>query len=92
MAWNGVQFAWNRQATTRFDAAQRLADTLSRYVRLYHHQIPQRALGHIAPVQALQDWQEKCPRLFKKKVYNLTGLNMKIEILGIVSGVVRMTP
>ena len=62
-------------ATTRCDAAQRLADTLSRYVRLYNHQIPQRALGHLSPVQALQDWQEKCPRLFKKKVYNLTGLD-----------------
>jgi hypothetical protein len=43
-------------ATTRFDSAQSLADTLSRYVRLYNHQIPQRALGHMAPVQALQDW------------------------------------
>ena len=53
-------------ATTHFDAAQRLEDTLSRYVRLYNHQIPQR---HIAPVQALQDWQEKRPELFKKKVY-----------------------
>jgi transposase InsO family protein len=48
-------------ATTRFDSAQRLEDTLSRSVRLYNHQIPQRALGHIAPVQALQDWQEKVP-------------------------------
>ena len=38
-------------ATTRFDAAQSLEDTLSRYVRLYNHQIPQRALGHIAPVR-----------------------------------------
>jgi transposase InsO family protein len=62
-------------ATTRFDAAQRLEDTLSRSVRRYHHQIPHRALGHIAPVQALQDWQEKRPELFKKKVYNLTGLD-----------------
>ncbi len=62
-------------ATTRFDSAQSLADTLSRYVRLYNHHIPQRALGHLSPVQALQDWQEKCPRLFKKKVYNLTGLD-----------------
>jgi len=62
-------------ATTRFDAAQSLADTLSRYVRLYNHHIPQRALGHIAPVQALQDWQGRCPALFKKKVYNLTGLD-----------------
>ena len=62
-------------ATTRFDSAQSLADTLSRYVRLYNHQIPQRALGHLSPVQALQDWQERCPGLFKKKVYNLTGLD-----------------
>ena len=62
-------------ATTRFDAAQSLEDTLSRYVRRYNHHIPQRALGHIAPVQALQDWQEKRPELFKKKVYNLTGLD-----------------
>ena len=62
-------------ATTRFDSAQSLADTLSRYVRLYNHQIPQRALGHLSPVQALQDWQERCPELFKKKVYNLTGLD-----------------
>ncbi len=61
--------------TTRFDAAQSLADTLSRLVRLYNHQIRQRALGHIAPVQALQDWQKRCPELFKKKVYNLTGLD-----------------
>jgi transposase InsO family protein len=62
-------------ATTRFDSAQSLEDTLSRYVRLYNHHIPQRALGHLSPVQALQDWQEKCPSLFKKKVYNLTGLD-----------------
>jgi hypothetical protein len=52
-------------ATTRFDAAQNLEDTLSRYVRLYNHQIPQKALGHRSPVQALQDWQERCPKLFK---------------------------
>jgi hypothetical protein len=62
-------------ATTRFDSAQSLADTLGRYVRLYNHQIPQRALGHLSPVQALQDWQERCPELFKKKVYNHTGLD-----------------
>ena len=62
-------------ATTRLDAAQRLEDTLSRSVRRYHHQIPHRALGHIAPVQALQDWQEKRPERFKKKAYNLTGLD-----------------
>ena len=61
--------------TDRFDSAAILAKTLGRYVRLYNHQIPQRALGHIAPIQALQDWQEKRPELFVKKVYNLTGLD-----------------
>ncbi len=38
--------------------------------------MPQRALGHLSPVQALQDWQGRCPELFKKKVYNLTGLDV----------------
>jgi hypothetical protein len=54
-------------ATTRFDLAQSLEDTLSRYVRLYNHQIPQRVLGHLSPVQALKEWQEKRPELFKNK-------------------------
>ena len=52
-----------------------LADTLTRYVRLYNHQIPQKALGHIAPVQALKEWQHKDPKRFKKRIHNLTGFN-----------------
>ncbi len=71
-------------ATTRFDAAQNLEDTLCRSVRRYHHQIPQRALGHITPVQGLQGGQEKCPRLFKKKVYNLMGLDNHYQSTGSV--------
>jgi transposase-like protein len=63
-------------ATTYFDASQALADTLTRYVRLYNHQIPQKALGHLSPVQALKDWQQKEPKRFKKQVYNLTGLEI----------------
>ncbi len=55
-------------ATTRFDSAQSLEENLSRYVRLYNHHIPQRSLGHLSPVQALKDWQEKCPELFKRKM------------------------
>ena len=37
-------------ATTRFDSAQHLEDTLSRSVRQYNHHIPQRALGYLTPV------------------------------------------
>ncbi len=62
-------------ATTRFEAAANLEETLTRYVRWYNHQIPQKALGHISPVEALKDWQKQRPELFKMKVYNLTGLD-----------------
>ncbi len=65
-------------ATTRFDAAANLEETLIRYVRLYNHQIPQKALGHISPVEALKNWQEQRPELFKKKVYNLAELDTYI--------------
>ncbi len=64
------------------ESAQNLEDTLNRYVRPNNHHIPQRGLGHIAPLQALQDWQERCPRLFKKKVFNLTVLHTGADPLG----------
>jgi transposase InsO family protein len=62
-------------ATHRFDSSKSLKDTILRYVRLYNHYIPQRALDHLSPIQALKDWQQKRPALFKKRVYNLTGLD-----------------
>jgi transposase InsO family protein len=51
-------------ATTRFRSGEHLADTLTRCVDTYNHHISQRALGHISPVQALQEWYEKEPQLF----------------------------
>ncbi|BCX82950.1 hypothetical protein MIT9_P2541 [Methylomarinovum caldicuralii] len=61
--------------TTPFRSSQDLERTLMQYASVYNHQIPQKALGHISPVQALKDWQKKRPELFKKRVYNLTGLD-----------------
>ncbi|BCX80841.1 transposase, IS1380 family [Methylomarinovum caldicuralii] len=52
-----------------------LERTLMQYASVYNHQIPQKALGHRSPVQALKNWQEKRPELFKKRVYKLTGLD-----------------
>ena len=63
-------------ATTRFDSAENLEQTLKRYERIYNQQIPQKALGHIAPIQAMKNWQNTHPYLFKKRVYNLAGLDM----------------
>ena len=60
---------------TRFGSAAELESTLRNYVKIYNHNIPQRALKHQTPVQALKEWQQKQPNLFAKRVYNHTGLD-----------------
>ena len=61
-------------ATSRFRSGEHLADTLQRYVNVYNHQIPQRALGHVCPVEALEQWRAKQPELFVSEINNLPGL------------------
>jgi len=61
--------------TTRFRNSTELHDTLMRYVKVYNQQIPQQALGYRSPIEALKHWAEKRPDLFKKRVYNLRGLD-----------------
>jgi hypothetical protein len=55
-----------------------LEATLDRYLKAYNHLIPQRALNHVSPIQALKNWQAKKPELFKKRVYNQPGLDTYI--------------
>jgi transposase InsO family protein len=62
-------------ATTRFDSSQSLSETITRYVKVYNQHIPQRALGHLSPIQTMKAWYEKHPALFRKRVYNLAGLD-----------------
>lgn len=59
--------------THHFRSGEELEEALMRYAWLYNHQLPQKALGHIAPVQALKNWQNSHPHLFVKKVVNLPG-------------------
>lgn len=61
--------------TRHFHSGEQLQDTLTRYANLYNHHIPQRALGHLSPVQALQQWHQKKPGLFNTAVDNLPGLD-----------------
>ena len=61
---------------TRFTSADQLEATLENYVKTYNHLIPQRALNHVSPVQALKIWQAKKPELFVKRVYNQPGLDI----------------
>ncbi len=63
-------------ATTRFDCAQSLEQTLTRHIKLYNHSIPQRDLGHVTPVQAMKAWHDRQPEWFLRRIYNLTGLDM----------------
>ncbi|KAB7619390.1 IS481 family transposase, partial [Alkalilimnicola sp. S0819] len=45
--------------THRFDSRLDLEQTLKRYCHLYNHHIPQKALGHKAPIQAMREWQKR---------------------------------
>jgi transposase InsO family protein len=63
-------------AQTRFRTGAELATTLLAYVRTYNHRIPQRALDHQTPIQALKQWHERSPHLFKKRVHDVPDLDI----------------
>lgn len=56
-----------------FDSADDLEKTLRRFVWLYNQHLPQKALNHETPIQALKRWQTSHPHLFKKSVRNHPG-------------------
>lgn len=60
---------------TRFGSAAELEAALRNYLNIYNHNIPQRALKHQTPIQALKKWQEERPELLVKRVYNQAGLD-----------------
>jgi len=61
---------------TRFSSAEELEKTLLSYLVIYNHHIPQRAINHQTPFQAVQKWQEDKPELFVKKDYDQVGLDI----------------
>jgi len=62
-------------ATTRFASGEQLAITIKRYAVLYNQYIPQKALAHRAPLEALRKWQKEQPELFVRKIRNQRGPN-----------------
>ena len=56
-----------------FNSAEDLEKTLHRFVWLYNKQVPQKALRHETPIQALKRWQKTHPHLFEKNVRNHPG-------------------
>jgi len=59
--------------TNRFESGEGLEQTLDRYVWLYNHHLPQKALNHETPLQALKRWQSTHPELFVKQVRDRPG-------------------
>jgi transposase InsO family protein len=59
--------------THRFHSGEELQATLERYVWLYNQHLPQKALEHISPIEAMKRWQTSHPHLFHNKVINQPG-------------------
>ena len=59
--------------THHFESRDDLETTLKRYVWLYNHHLPQKALKHQAPIQAMKQWAQSHPQLFRRNVRNLPG-------------------
>jgi len=58
---------------TRFASSAEIETTLERYVTLYNHHIPQRALNHQTPIQALKKWQKKKTRSVRQRRIRFHG-------------------
>jgi len=56
-----------------FQSGEELETTLHRYVWLYNQKLPQSALGSKTPLQAMKDWHNLKPELFRKRPYYLPG-------------------
>ena len=69
-------------ATHRFRSGEHLAETLRRSVTVYNYHIPQRALGQVCPVEALEQWRVKQPGLFVSEINNLPGLDISSRWAG----------
>lgn len=59
--------------THHFNSADDLETTLHRFVWLYNQHLPQKALNHETPIQAMKRWQISHPHLFIKSVRNQAG-------------------
>jgi transposase InsO family protein len=63
---------------TRFVNGNELVSSLLHYVTLYNERIPQRALDHLTPVQAVHKWRGEHPELFKNFENNQAGLDTPV--------------
>jgi len=63
--------------TTVFNSSKERLDTRVSYLKIYNYHIPQRNIGHLTPIQKMKEWHKTSPELFKKNIYDLSGLDIK---------------
>jgi len=56
-----------------FRSREELETTLHRHALLPKQRLPQSALGSKTPLQAMKDWHNMKPELFRKQPYHLPG-------------------
>jgi len=76
---NGVVERFNGRVAevieqTHLASASELKSTLKNCVAIYNRRIPQRALEHRSPIEAMKKWQRDRPELFVKRVYDQARL------------------
>jgi len=65
-----------RLLATHFRSREGMQTTITRcYEKLYNEYLPQRALDHHTPLQAMRAWREKRPDLFVRKPQNQAELD-----------------
>jgi hypothetical protein len=77
--WHNLRFNGRIEEVLQshsFRSGEELETTLHRYVWLYNHQLPQSALGSTLHLQAMKDWHELKPPLFRKQPYHLPGCDI----------------
>ena len=67
----------NRHFDHVLAVSNRVSEIAVRHGDANNHHLPQRALGHVCPVEDLAQWQLKQPELFVSGVSNLPGLDTK---------------
>lgn len=65
-----AEFATQSELSPNHPEALTLAETLQRYVNVYHRHLLQRALGQVRPVEAIEQRQQTHPELF------ISGVNI----------------
>lgn len=61
--------------TERFVPGLDMCHLIEHYARLYNHRLPQAALQSRTPIQAMKDWYQRDPHLFKRKPYELRSVS-----------------